>query len=152
MEARFVNPFLIALQDVLKTAAQAEVEIKKPKKKGSEQCEASGTIAFSGDQTGVFGLGFPKEVACGVVGNMLGGMDFDMDDPMFADAFKEIVGMVSGRAKPEFAGVSIQIEQPEVTVGEPHSIEAEGFPADQPRLLVPCTCELGDFWGEIGMQ
>ena len=56
--------------------------------------------------------------------------------------------MVAGGAKAKFEGLMITISLPNVIVGPDHSVSPS---KSTPRLLVPCSTDVGMFQVEVGM-
>jgi chemotaxis protein CheX len=100
MDVRFINPFLDATENVLRTMAFVEPKVGKPylKKDNAAKGDISGIIGLTGDLRGSLGLSFSEACIVRIVSNMLGesltGIDNDVKD-----AVGEITNMT--RVSPE---------------------------------------------------
>jgi len=150
MDVRFINPFVSAVQNVLGMMCGAEVQVGKPflKKDGNPHMQVSGVIGFSGDAAGMIVVDFSNEVASKLA-SALAGIEIDPSHDDFADAIGEIVNMIAGNAKKEFAeGLTINISLPQVLMGTDLKVAAS---KTTPNIVIPCETTFGPFFMEIGM-
>ncbi len=150
MDVKYINPFVRSVRRVFETMARLKVAVGKPvaQSKACANVDVSAIIGFSGDAVGSVILSFPGDVAYAVA-TRFAGIEIDQDHPDFADAVGELANMVAGSAKTEFEGMDISISLPSVVIGKNHRIPQSKL---APRIVLPCTCELGAVFVEIGME
>ncbi|RMH11835.1 MAG: chemotaxis protein CheX [Planctomycetota bacterium] len=150
MDASYITPFVVSIQNVFTTMLQLPVEVGEPRiKTGSKAShDVSGIIGMSGDVTGSIVLSFPLETAEAIVSLFCGeSLGSDSDD--FADAIGELVNMVSGGAKAGFDGKQVSISCPSVVVGTDHYISQQ---KDVPCVVIPCTTDCGELSIEVAIR
>lgn len=150
MDVRYINPFMRAIKNVFQTMLKLDVTLQKPhiKTDGRASADVSGVIGFSGDATGCVVLSFPKEAACNIA-STFAGMPISLESVDMVDAIGELANMVAGNAKKDFEGVRISISLPSVVIGADHIV---GQSRMVPRLVLPCTSTLGNFFVEVAMK
>lgn len=153
MEARYINPVLKALMDVLTTMAQITPKVGKPENKEDDQAPGvvTGIIDLEGKQTrGSVAVSFSKEVALDLTSRMLR-MDLVEVDEQVEDLVGEMANMVAGGAKRimEEDGFDFNLTLPRVVAGNGHKIEHK---VTGPKIILPFTAESGDFYVEICFQ
>ena len=145
MDVRFINPFLEATIDVLKTMAFVEPRPGKPylKKDDLAKGDVSGIIGFTGAATGSMALSFSAECILKIVSNILGEEIKEINGDI-KDAVGEITNMVSGsaRKKLESLGLSISAAIPTVVAGKGHSVS---HITGGPSIIIPFETEQGPF-------
>lgn len=150
MNVEFINPFISALLNVLKTMAQTELKAGKPKKKSTEHAhgDVSGLIGMVGPQVkGSFSVSFDESLALEIMHRMLGekpdGINADV-----TDMIGEITNMVTGGAKLELSekGFDFDMATPVVVSGKNHTITHK---VDGPKMLLPFTSDAGEAHLEI---
>ena len=77
------------------------------------------------------------------------GIEIDENHADFADAIGELANMVAGAAKTDMEGLNLSISLPSVVIGENHMVSQS---KTSPRIVIPCQCELGPIYVEIGME
>ena len=145
----YINAFLDSVQNVFSTMLNLKVEAEGlfVKAKPYPAYDISGVVGFTGELAGSMTLSFSEDVAVKVVEAMTyEKMDVDSDD--FVDAVGELANMVAGNAKKDF-GLDASIGIPIVTVGAKHSFARL---SDVPCIIVPCSCDAGDFTIEINIK
>ena len=149
MDARFVKPFVIAIQRVFETMVHTKAAVGKPTLRSDPGPihDISGVIGFSGDAAGCVVLSFPTDVACRVA-TAFAGREIDQNHPDLTDAIGELANMVAGNAKNEFLGMNIGISLPSVIIGKGHIV---AHPKQAPRIVIPCQTDLGPVFIEVGM-
>jgi chemotaxis protein CheX len=150
MDVRYINPFIRAIRNVFSTMLKIEVAMQKPyvKHDGRASADVSGVIGITGDAMGCVVLSFPKDVACRTA-STFAGMQITLESPDLVDAIGELANMVAGNAKKDFEGARISISLPSVIIGEGHTV---GQSRIVPRLVIPCSSPLGDFYVEVAMK
>ena len=65
MDARFINAYLTAVQNVFRTMVSLDIIMGKPslKKEHSTSGDVTGVIGFAGDKKGTFSLAFSTQGA-----------------------------------------------------------------------------------------
>ncbi len=145
MDVRFINPFLEATIDVLKTMAFIEPSPGRPYLKNDSLAigDVSGIIGFTGAATGSMALSFSEGCILKIVSNMLGEESKEINGDI-KDAVGEITNMVSGaaRKKLESLGLSISAAIPTVVAGKGHSVS---HIMGGPSIIIPFETEQGPF-------
>lgn len=150
MEAKFINPVLTSMVNVLSTMAQMVPKPGRPSLKTDDSAPGvvTGLIAMEGAQArGSLAISFPKAVILDIVKRMLREEKTEVDD-MARDLTGEISNMVMGGAKGllEEDGYHFGLSLPTVLFGEGHTIH---HGVDGPRILLPFVAEPGEFFVEI---
>ncbi len=137
MKAEYINPFLKATINVLKTMASLDIKPGKPfvKKDSKAIGDISGTIGLTGFGSGVVVVSFSEAAALKVVTSMLGEQQTELNDEI-RDAVGEITNMITGDARRILADIGANFEAgiPSVIVGKGHEITSMG---DAPCVSVP---------------
>lgn len=149
MDVRYINAFVKSIRNTFETMCALSVTTGKPELKTGidPYSDVTGVIGFSGDAAGSVVLHFRFEAASRIA-SRFAGVEITPQHPDFADAVGELANMVAGGAKAHFEGLNISISLPSVIVGEKHNVSAS---KSAPRLIVPCTTEVGVFHVEVGM-
>lgn len=151
MDPAYLIPFISSVQNVFSTMLQLPVTIGDPSVKNdpATNFDVSGIIGMSGDVVGNVVLSFPESTAIAVVG-LFTGTTMLSTDADFADAIGELVNMVCGGAKGQFAGSKkVAISCPSVVVGSKHSIARQ---KETPCVVIPCSTDCGEFVIEIAIK
>jgi len=145
MNVKFINPFLEATIDVLKTMAFVEPTPGKPylKKDNIAKGDISAIIGLTGAARGSLALTFSESSIVKIVSNMLGEEIKEINGDI-KDAVGEITNMVSGaaRKKLEAEGFIIAAAIPTVVTGKGHSIV---HVMGGPSIIIPFTTDHGTF-------
>ena len=150
MQAKFINPVLTSMVNVLSTMAKLHPTPGKPTIKKDNQAlgAVTGIIAMEGEQAkGSLAVCFPKAVILDINKRMLHEEKTEID-AMVEDLTGEIANMVIGGAKKIFEdeGYSFGLTLPRVVSGPDHTID---HPVVGPKILLPFTSEPGEFFVEI---
>jgi chemotaxis protein CheX len=126
MKAEFINPFLGAVMNVLKTMAFTEPTAGKPtlKKKGEpSQGDVTAIVGLTGAVKGSFALSFSEAAILDIISSMFGEPVKEINSEV-QDAVGELSNMVSGDARRALAelGHSFQASIPTVISGKGHNI------------------------------
>ncbi len=126
LDVRLINPFINATTEVFKTMAQMEVSRKDLflKKNYHMFGDVSGVMGLTGVATGSVVISMPGQLACVLVGRMLGETpQADVTDSV-RDGIGEMVNMIAGHAKAAFAGSEYHftLSLPVVVTGGGHEI------------------------------
>jgi chemotaxis protein CheX len=145
MNVEYINPFLRATLNVLKTMAFTEAVAGKPyvKKEEVAHGDISGIIGITGDATGSMSISFTENCICHIVSNMFGENISNLN-PEVEDAVGEITNMISGDARRELAekGITLQGAIPTVVTGKNHAIKHQ---AKGPTIAIPFSTKAGNF-------
>lgn len=149
MDVKFINPFLMAINNVFETMVHTKVKTRKPMLKQEDlvTAEVSGIIGLSGDVQGSVVLSFPGDVASKVA-SAFAGVPLTMTSPDFCDAIGELANMVAGNAKKDFGDHKASISLPSVIVGAGHTVSQSKV---SPFLIIPCETALGNFCVEVAL-
>jgi chemotaxis protein CheX len=149
MNVEYINPFLRATVNVLKTMAFTEATPGKPyiKKDQVAGGDVSGIIGITGETEGSLSISFTEACICNVVSNMFG-EEITKLDPEVEDAVGEITNMISGDARRELAekGFVLKGAIPSVVSGKNHHVRhlAKGA-----SVAIPFTTAAGSFVVEV---
>ena len=150
-----IQDFIDVTEEVLSTMASFEIkaiEVQEINANGHTQdvtaCfDITGILGFSGGRKGSLLISFPRNIAFGAIGGMLG-IEFTEIDADVRDGVSELVNMIAGGAQCQFEGLNISISLPNVIVGHNHNVSASKV---TPRIVIPCTTDVGTFHVEVGM-
>ncbi|HKM15733.1 MAG TPA: chemotaxis protein CheX [Marinospirillum sp.] len=150
MRADFINPFLHAMINVLRTMCDLHPQVGKPvlKEDNVARGVVTGFIDLMGEHTaGSMAISFSEPVAIDLVTRMLGDHPTKIDDTV-CDLVGEITNIVSGGAKTILSesGFNFYLSQPVTFVGEGHKILHS---VHGPKILIPFHVESGDFVVEV---
>lgn len=150
MNAEFVNPFIISFLNVLKTMAQTELKVGKPKAKTDSRArgDVSGLIGMVGDEIkGSMSITFEAGLALDIMEGMLGERPEALDEEVY-DMVGEITNMVAGGAKKELAkkGYDIGMATPMVVSGDNHTINHK---VSGHKMIMPFKGDGGKAYIEI---
>ena len=150
MNVEYINPFIDAVVNVLKTMAQTDARTGKPtiKKSKTSKGDVTGLIGLAGEQAkGSIAVSFSASCILKVVSNMLMEEFTEITDEV-TDAVGEITNMVSGGAKKTLSEKNIKFNMaiPSVIVGEGHSIT---HMTSGPVITLPFETDHGPFFIEI---
>ncbi len=149
MDVRYINPFVKSICNVFDTMCGLQVTVGKPGMKTDHLplTDVSSVIGFSGDAAGSVVLDFSFDIASKIA-STFAGTEITPEHPDFADALGELTNMIAGGAKCQFEGLNISISLPNVIVGHNHNVSASKV---APRIVIPCTTNVGTFHVEVGM-
>lgn len=150
MDASYITPFIRSSQNLFETMLQLPVTIGIPtlQKDPTPTYDISGIISMSGDVYGVVVLSFPTATANRVV-SLFTGTQMTREHEDFADAVGELVNMVTGGAKAQFAGKNVSISCPSVVIGSDHVVSNR---RDMVSVRIPCECDCGHFAVEVSIR
>lgn len=142
MNVEFINPFINATVNALSTMASVLPMRGTPYVKAdddSAHCDISAIIGLAGEANGWVAISFERATALTIASNMLAEAKQSIDSDV-RDAVGEVVNMVAGGAKAEFAakGFSFKIAIPTVVVGDNHILSQK---KDVPCIAIPFTIE-----------
>lgn len=150
MDQSYIVPFVKSVQNVFETMLQLPVSVGKPmlKQQAEPPYDVSGIIGMSGDVEGSVVLSFPTATAERVV-SLFTGTEVAHTHEDFADAIGELVNMVSGGAKAQFAGKTVSISCPSVVIGPSHQVYGR---KDVVAICIPCSSDCGEFNVEVSIK
>ncbi len=150
MDAKFINPVLKAVVNILQTMAQITPQPGKPEIKADDiACGViSGFIDLSGSDARVsVAVTFSKEAILDIGSRMMH-MELKEVDDIIKDLVGEMANMVAGGAKANLqeAGYDFDLTLPSIVVGEAHQVKhsVEGV-----TLIMPFSIEAGQFYVEV---
>ena len=151
MDPNFIAAFVSSTTNVFSTMLQLPVTTGEPtiKQDRASSHDVSGIISVSGGVVGTIVLSLPRDVAENIT-SLFCGMQLEAGSEDFNDAVGELVNMVSGGAKAEFAGGGgVSISVPSVIVGASHSVSSR---TDIPCVQIPCSTDCGAFLIELSLR
>jgi chemotaxis protein CheX len=121
MDVKYINPFVLAAQNVFKTMLSIDVDMGKPilKDGGTTSGEVTGVMGLVGDKKGSICISFMNKGALFVFKTLVGEDSRDVG-PEVVDAIGELTNIISGQARKEFekAGIHLKAAIPMVIVGK----------------------------------
>jgi chemotaxis protein CheX len=151
-DAKIVKPFLQAVENVISTMAQVQVQPGKPymKKDSTASGDVTGMISMAGDRNGTISVTFTEGAIKVIVSNMLGEEIKDMGQDV-KDAVGELTNMISGQARRGLAEIGMTMNGgiPTVIMGKGHSIS---HISRDPLLAIPFGTPDGDFTVEVSLE
>ncbi len=149
MNVEFINPFLRATVNVIKTMAFTDCNPGKPylKKEAVAAGDVSGVIGITGETNGSLCISFSEACICAIVSTMFGETISQLNNEV-EDAVGEITNMISGDARRELAekGIVLQGAIPSIISGKNHTIK---HLTKGPTVAVPFSTPSGDFLIEV---
>ncbi|UCD36494.1 MAG: chemotaxis protein CheX [Nitrospiraceae bacterium] len=150
MNVEFINPFLEALLNVLRTMAAMDAQPGSPeiKKTNISSGDVTGLIGMTSDLTkGTLAISFTEAAILEIMQRMLGEAVERIDETV-TDMVGEITNMVTGGAKKILSekGYHFDMAIPSVVAGKGHVIRHK---SKSPIINVPFTTEKGDFFIEV---
>ncbi len=145
MDVKFINPFLTATVNVLKTMAFVEPKPGKPfiKKDKIALGDVTGIIGLSGDVTGTLSITFEENTIKHILSNMFGEEVKEINDEV-RDGVGELTNMICGDARKmlQQQGINIKAAIPSIVSGKNHTIQ---HITAGPVIALPFTTEAGKF-------
>ena len=152
MNVKYINPFLNATINVIKTMAFTETKPGKPflKKDQNAMGDVTGVIGLSGDVTGSMSITFEEETIKHIIANMFGEPVKEINDEV-RDAVGELTNMISGDARRmlQAEGVTLESAIPSIITGRAHTIT---HIAKGPIIAIPFETETGKFVVEFTLK
>lgn len=149
MNVEYINPFLNATANVLKTMAFTEAKPGKPYRKDDQMAEGdvTGIIGITGATEGSLSITFSEASICGIVSNMFGEDMPEINDEV-KDAVGEITNMICGDARRELGekGINLSAAIPSVISGKGHTIK---HMTKGPAIAIPFSTNAGSFVVEV---
>lgn len=149
MEAKFINPFVVAARMVFKTMLNIELVLGAPglKELKTTSGDVTGIMSMMGDKKGTLALSFREKGALFVF-NSLMGEEASSISPEVVDAIGELTNIVSGQVRKEFEknGVNLRASIPLVVVGK--GVETN-FITNLPITSLPFTFSVNNGNGEV---
>jgi chemotaxis protein CheX len=149
MNVDYINPFLLAVQNVFDTMINLPYRLGKPtiKKNSTTAFDVSGIIGISGEVVGCIVVSFPTQIALKVASCLLEEEMTEIDGDC-TDAIGEVANMIAGDAKKRFPKANTTISVPSVIIGE-HKV---AYPSGLPIISIPCQTEAGPFAIEVALK
>lgn len=149
MEAKYINPFIKAVQNLFTTMIEIPFQLEKPelKKEASAPYEVSSIIGLSGGVVGCVVVSLSETVALQLA-SVLTGETLTKVDADLTDAIGEIANMIAGNAKTDFPSENCSISVPSVVVGR-HNIS---YPSGIPIISIPCKTDKGPLVIEVALK
>ena len=153
MDAKYINPILDSMVNVLKTMAKLDPKAGKLelKKNNSVNGDVTGVMTMVSDKVkGSLAITFTKPVILDIAKRMLNEEITEIDDTI-TDLTGELTNMVTGGAKAIFdqQGYDFNMSIPSVVSGKNHTVT---HMSDGPTILLPFTTEAGLFFIEVSFE
>ena len=149
MDVEYINPFVIAVQNIFETMIERSCRLGKPTlKRGTvPSYEVSGVIGLSGSVSGCVVINLSREIALQLASAMLGEEFTELDEDC-VDAIGEIANMIAGNAKTDFPVDDTSISVPSVVIGK-HKMN---YPSGVPIVSIPCETSGGELVIDIALK
>lgn len=145
MDVRYINPFIEATMNVLKTMAFISSKPGKPfiKKSQAATGDITGIIGLSGDKEGSLSITFSFPCIKAVLEKMLGEVHDDLNEDV-SDAVGEITNMICGNARNKLEAQNINLSAgiPTIITGRDHTITHVTKSA---IVVLPFETDFGNF-------
>lgn len=152
MDAKLINPFINATNNVLSTMAFVTCKVGKPylKKDDKAKGDVTGVIGITGDTNGTIAVTFDEGSILKIVSNMFGEEMTELDHEV-ADAVGELVNMISGQARRELEEIGrvFYAAIPTVISGKGHCVTHY---TDGPKIAIPFSTDNGSFTIEVCLE
>lgn len=152
MNVEYINPFIEATLNVLKTMSRTEAMPGKPYLKKDQKAlgDVSAVIGLTGEANGTISISFPEQSIAAVVSRMFGEPVSELEGEL-ADAVGEISNMISGQARQQLekTGKLLHGSIPSVIVGKNHQISHF---TTYPVIAVPFETPEGGFTIEVCIE
>jgi chemotaxis protein CheX len=149
MEARYLNPFILATQEVFNSMLGIGLTLFKPQLKTEKTSSASvtGLLGFAGDKKGNIALSMGERAVCTAYQKMTGEWPDSMG-PEVIDAVGELTNIISGQARKQLDDVDLHLTAtiPIVVRGEGVNIN---FITKTPIISLSFTFSMGSGQKEI---
>ncbi len=149
MQAKFINPFIKAIIEVLSTMASIRPQASKPylKKDDLATGDVSTVVGLTGKINGTFSISFNEKSILQIATSLFGEELTELDKEV-AEVAGELANMVSGQARREIEVLGLVLDGsiPSVITGRNHNIL---HLTDGPKIAVPFKIESGAFTMEI---
>jgi len=143
MKVEFINPFVKAAIDVLKSELGTEVERGRLRVDSTKSCnfDVNVMIGVTGAAQGVVLYSMTEATARNIVGQMMG-QPFDEFDALAQSGIAEMGNVITGHASRGLSetGFNCNITPPTLITGQNTTIGT----LDIPRLALPLTTSCGD--------
>lgn len=152
MKAEYINPFIKASTEVLKTIANVEFKTGTPYLRQSPITANNVMIlvGITGEIRGQATISMEEDVAKNVASSMMMGMPVTEFDEMAKSALSELGNMIMGNTATLLfnAGVNIDITPPTLMVGKELTISLTGMTT----VGIPLNSELGSINLDISVK
>lgn len=150
MDAKFINPVLTSVVNILQTMAQITPQPGKPEVKSDRASRGiiSGFIDLADKETRVSVVVTFSQAAILDIGSRMMHMELVEVDEIVKDLVGEMANMIAGGAKANLqeAGYDFNLTLPSVVVGAGHEVKHS---VDGVILIMPFTTEAGPFYVEV---
>lgn len=149
MDPTYIIPFIKSAKNVFETMFQMPLECGAPRVKteANASFDVSAIIGFVGEVEGAVVLSFPEAIARRIVTLLVGSEVTSKED--LSDAVGELANMIAGGAKAQFPSKKVNISCPSVVIGSGHIVHGK---KDMVTVIIPATCDCGQFSIEIAMR
>ena len=142
MRAEFINPFITAAREILKSEIKSEVQLGQLTMDQNifQNNQAKVMISVTGQLEGIVFYGLSEETACNITAAMIGEPISQFND-MVNSAIGEMGNIISGRAGVIFEGMGYNsnISTPIVLMGSNANVST----LDLQPVLVPLVTDAG---------
>ncbi|MEW6267337.1 MAG: chemotaxis protein CheX [Thermodesulfobacteriota bacterium] len=143
MDVKYINPFLNATLNVIKTMAFVDVKPGKPylKKDHLAKGDVTGIIGLTGETSGSLSVTFNFELIKQIMKNMLGEEITEVTNDV-RDAVGELTNMISGDARRmlQQEGLHLSAAIPTIVAGQNHTIK---HVISGPIIVIPFSSDGG---------
>ena len=150
MDVAYINPFLIASQEVFQKMVKLDLSLNKPylRRASETNTAVNSVIQLAGAVCGMVVLRFSQPVALAAAAGLSGEAHAGLTEDCL-DALGEITNMIVGSAKKLLpADHPLDMSTPKTMVGSTDLV----YPPHQPFLVIPCETPRGRFVIEVGLR
>ena len=150
MQAKYINPFLMASMNLFKDYLGMSVKAGTPFVRADPQdlSEISAIIGLAGETVGAVVLSFSRESAIKIV-SKLADKEYRLLSNEVLDGVGEMINIIAGNAKKDLTEFRIEISLPGVITGSSYKIH---WPKGIPVVSIPFDSELGDFSVNVSLR
>ncbi len=151
MNVKFLNPFLEAIYEVLKTETGIETgkgELQLDKGPYTTD-DITVIIALVGSVEGMVFYSLNEQTSIGLVSKMMG-EELKEFDSLAQSGIAELGNVITGRASVKLsqAGYEATISPPTLIIGKGSQVSTLDFP----RLVIPLSCDIGTITVHIALR
>jgi len=149
MDVRYINPFLVAVQNIFDTMIDVPFTLGKPtiKMDKAPSHSISSIIGISGDVSGCVVISLSEEISLQLASALLDEKLKELNGDC-TDAIGEIANMIAGNAKTDFPAEKTSISVPTVVIGK-HKVN---YPSGLPIISIPCEVGSGRMVVDVAIK
>lgn len=150
MQAKFINPFIKASENLFRDFLKLNVDAGKPflMDGRGDLYEVSAIIGLAGDTQGAVVLSFHSDTAIKMI-SLFAGHEYKFLTNEVLDGVGEFVNIIVGNAKKYLEQYKITISLPGVVTGKDYRIK---WPDGIPIITIPFISDIGNFTLNVSLM